>query len=147
MIQVVVISHGRFCDGLLDTLEMVCGGDFGIRTLGLIPGTSPEEYRERLTEILTRCVEEDSRGALVLADIAGGTPFNSAVYLRSKFRIGIVAGVNMPMLMTLAMDRDESDTIESLLEKAELPLALGFKTISPDVSGKRSHAKLSAHKD
>lgn len=147
MIPIVLISHGRCSEGLLDTLKMVSGDDFGVRILSLMPGTAPEDFRGQLAEILDECQQEDDRGAVVLTDIAGGTPFNSAVYLRGRYRLGIVAGVNVPMLMTLAIERSENDTLESLLEKAQSPLAVGVKVVDPNEKEKRGRAKLSAHKN
>lgn len=145
MIQIALISHGAFCEGLIDTLKMVSGDDFGVRTLSLVPGTAPDTYRESLSQILDELSAKDDRGVLVLTDIAGGTPFNSAVYLRSKYKLGIVSGVNVPMLMTLAIERTEDDTIDTLLEKAQQPLAVGVKVVSPNDTEKRKRAKLSAH--
>ena len=81
MIQIALISHGAFCEGLIDTLKMVSGDDFGVRTLSLVPGTAPDAYRESLSQILDELSAKDDRGVLVLTDIAGGTPFNSAVFI------------------------------------------------------------------
>ena len=67
------------------------------------------------------------------------------MYLRSKYKLGIVSGVNVPMLMTLAIERTEDDTIDTLLEKAQQPLAVGVKVVSPNDTEKRKRAKLSAH--
>lgn len=147
MIQIALISHGAFCEGLIDTLKMVSGDDFGVRTLSLVPGMTPDIFREKLAAILDECREADERGTLVLTDIAGGTPFNSAVYLKGQYKMGIVSGVNVPMLMTLAIERTEDDTIESLLEKAQQPLAVGVKTVNSEAKERKSRAKLSAHKN
>lgn len=147
MIQILLVCHGRFAEGVLDTLRMVCGSDFGIRSLSLVPGESPEEYRQLLSNALEECEAIDHRGTLVLADIAGGTPFNSAVYLTSRYRMGIVAGVNVAAVMSLALEREQDDTIEALLDKARDALVMGMKFInSKDVRGEK-HARLSACKD
>lgn len=145
MIQLALISHGKFCEGLLDTLKMISGDDYGVRILSLTPGTSPEDFRARLAQLLDELAEKDDSGTVVLTDIAGGTPFNSAVYLKSSHKIGIVAGVNLPMLVTLAIERTEDDTIDSLLEKAQTPLACGVSVITPNIVEKRNRARLSAH--
>lgn len=147
MIQLVLISHGGFCEGIMDAVQMVAGEDFGIRTLSLTPDMSPESYREKLATILTETSDIDSRGSIVLSDIAGGTPFNSAVYLKNRFRIGIIAGMNVPMVLALAMDRDEADTLDTLLRKAESPYFVGVKVIGPDLAKEKKSGKLSAHKD
>ncbi|RVU97203.1 PTS sugar transporter subunit IIA [Coriobacteriales bacterium OH1046] len=147
MIQLVLISHGKFCEGIMDAIRMVAGEDFGIRTLSLTPDMSPEGYRKELATILSETSSIDSRGSMVLADIAGGTPFNSAIYLKNQFRIGIIAGVNVPMVLAFAMDRDETDTLDTLLGKVESPFFMGVKAIGPGSGKGGKHGKLSAHKD
>lgn len=142
MVGVVVVSHGAFCEGMMDTLKMISGDDFGVRHLSLVPGTSPEEFRSQLEEIVEECEREDPRGCVILSDIAGGTPFNSAAYLSKTHKIGLVAGANMPMLITLAIERSEDDTLEQLVEKATSPLAVGVKAADTSGAGRRSRAKL-----
>ena len=147
MVGVVVISHGAFCEGMMDTLKMISGDDFGVRHLSLVPGTSPEDFRSQLERIVSELEEEDPRGCVVLCDIAGGTPFNSAAYLSKTHKIGLVSGVNIPMLITLAIERTEEDTLEGLVEKATSPLATGIKAAGASNKGRRSRAKLSLDKD
>ena len=48
MVNIILISHGAFCEGLLASLQMIAGGDYGVRAVPLIPGESPEAYREKL---------------------------------------------------------------------------------------------------
>ena len=42
MVNIILISHGAFCEGLLASLQMIAGGDYGVRAVPLIPGESPE---------------------------------------------------------------------------------------------------------
>lgn len=126
----------------MDTLKMISGDDFGVRHLSLVPGTSPEEYRAQLEEIVSACEEEDPRGCVVLSDIAGGTPFNSAAYLSKTHKIGLISGANMPMLITLAIERSEEDTLEQLVERATAPLAVGVRAAGTITGERKSRAKL-----
>ena len=48
MIHIILVSHGRFCEGLLESLQMVAGEQEGISAVPLMPGESPEAYRNRL---------------------------------------------------------------------------------------------------
>lgn len=46
MVNIILISHGEFCEGLLKSLIMVTGDDYGIKTLALYPGMTADTYRE-----------------------------------------------------------------------------------------------------
>ena len=76
MVNIILISHGEFCEGLLKSLIMVTGDDYGIKTLALYPGMTADTYREKLDQIILE--NENSEGTLILADIVFGTPFQSA---------------------------------------------------------------------
>lgn len=52
MVNIILISHGAFCEGLLASLQMIAGGDYGVRAVPLIPGESPEAYREKLETVM-----------------------------------------------------------------------------------------------
>lgn len=116
MINIILISHGTFCEGLLDGLKMIGGSDYGVQTVPLFPGTSPEIYRDELRQALeNNNIKEDKR-TIILSDIAGGTPYQSALYMKKDFTIGVIAGMNMPMLLTLVLEQNETSTIEGLIE-------------------------------
>ena len=38
MIHIILVSHGRFCEGLLESLQMVAGEQEGISAVPLMPG-------------------------------------------------------------------------------------------------------------
>ena len=52
MVNIILISHGEFCEGLLKSLIMVTGDDYGIKTLALYPGMTADTYREKLDQII-----------------------------------------------------------------------------------------------
>lgn len=117
MINIILISHGSFCEGLLDSLKMIAGSDFGIQTVPLQPGTTPESYRDELEKALAINREKEDKRSFILSDIAGGTPYQSAIYLAKDFEIGLLSGMNMPMLLSLVLEYEENSTIEYLVKK------------------------------
>lgn len=38
MVNIILISHGVFCEGLLSSLKMIAGDEFGVRAVPLFPG-------------------------------------------------------------------------------------------------------------
>ena len=146
MIHVVVISHGDFCEGLLSSLKMIAGDTFGVKAVPLVPGESPESYREKLANVLSSYANEDSE-FIILSDIGGGTPFQSAAYLSKEFKIGLVSGMNMPMLLTLALGRTEEDKLDSLIERATSKDCIGIQSKIFGRGGRKQRAKLSINKN
>ena len=57
MVNIILISHGAFCEGLLASLQMIAGGDYGVRAGPLIPGESPESSREKLEPVMREAAE------------------------------------------------------------------------------------------
>jgi len=146
MVNVVIISHGEFCEGLLSSLKMIAGDTFGVKAVPLIPGESPESYREKLAAVLSEYTDKES-GFIILSDIAGGTPFQSAAYLSKDFKIGLVSGMNMPMLLTLALGRTEEDTLDSIMEKATTKDCIGIQSKVFGRGERKQRAKLSINKN
>lgn len=146
MVNIVVISHGAFCEGLLSSLKMIAGDTFGIRAVPLIPGESPESYRQKLAEVLLE-YDHQKDGFLILADINGGTPFQSAAYLARDFKIGLVSGMNMPMLLSMALGRTEETSLEELTEKASSADSTGIESRLLGKKGGKRRAKLSVDKN
>lgn len=144
MIQIILVSHGRFCEGLLGSLCMVAGEQEGISALPLLAGEEPGSYRAKLKQEIEKY--EGEEGVLILSDVAGGTPFNSAGYLAKDYPIGLISGMNMPMLITLVFERTAKSTLNELIEAATAPGAAGIKGSNLSEGGKRRE-KLSINKN
>lgn len=54
-----------------------------------------------------------------------GTPYQSAAYLSKTYKIGLVSGMNMPMLLSLALEITEEVTLGGSREKGGFPGVLG----------------------
>lgn len=144
MIKVVIISHGAFCEGLLDTLKMVSGSDYGVKAVSLAPGETPEDYRQRLANVL-----DTESETIVLSDIAGGTPFQSALYLAKDYKLTVISGMNFPMLLTIAFEcsLDDGKTVEEISKHATSEHTLGVQIKTMNKKEGKSRAKLSVDKN
>ena len=145
MSNIVLVSHGDFCVGLLSSLKMIAGDTFGIRAVPLLPGESPESYREKLSQVLSEMDTE--QGYVILSDISGGTPFQSAAYLAKDFQLALISGMNMPMLLTLALGNSTEQTLEDLVEKATQESSLGVQGKVIKRGERKQRAKLSINKN
>ncbi|MEX1445193.1 PTS sugar transporter subunit IIA [Enterococcus sp. C76] len=93
--QLVLISHGKFCEELKKSTEMIMGPQEDIYTLPLLPEDGTETYKQRF---LT--VTDSLNDFVVLCDLLGGTPANiiSKLIMEGQ-QITLYAGMNLPMVI------------------------------------------------
>ena len=112
MVSILIIGHGNFATGELSATRLVAGAPENVCALDFPEGMSPEELKEKMQALLAGL---DTRQILVMADLAGGTPFRTAVELKMTLpekQIRVVAGANMPALMEAAFSSDSMDLAE-----------------------------------
>lgn len=114
MIGIVLISHDDFCAGMLHAAEMICG-DLGgqIETVGLAKDAPVEIFDAALRKAVEAVDTGD--GVVILADLAGGTPFNRAAALAGTL-VRLYGGVNLAFLLELLSAREDgtSDYADAL---------------------------------
>ena len=93
--HLVLVSHGRFCEELKASTEMIMGPQDNIHTVALLPEDGPEEF----TAKFEACIA-DFDDYIVFADLLGGTPCNAVSRLILEGRaIDLYAGMNLPMVI------------------------------------------------
>ena len=75
-----------------------------------------EIRRKEISEAVKNVDNGD--GVIILTDMFGGTPSNLAISIMSQFKVEVVAGMNLPMLIKLASVRNTHD-IESAANSAQ----------------------------
>lgn len=141
MIQVILASHGDFCLGIKQTVEMIAGSADDLKTISFRPGQSPEDYTEKFSQILE---DTSKQPTLILTDLKGGTPFNTAMLLKQSHNLEIVTGVNVPMLLSIITLRTENSSIDELISAA---LTIENWGIENSKLGGLHHAKLSLNEN
>jgi len=93
--QLVLISHGRFCEALKESSEMIMGPQENIHTVPLLPEEGQEQFKEKFEKEI-----ESLDNFVVLCDLMGGTPCTvvSKMIMRGA-DIKLYAGMNMPMVI------------------------------------------------
>lgn len=102
MVGLLITGHGNFATGLKSSLELITGLTENIRYVDF-PGDSTDVLAEHQMKALDELKNCD--GVLVLSDLAGGSPFKTAVeckFARPDQPIEVVAGTNLPMLIESA---------------------------------------------
>jgi len=81
--------------------------------------TQTTESEEILREISKKIAALDQgQGVLVLTDMFGGTPSNLSLSFLNNEMIEVLTGVNLPMIISVAKDRDNL-TLNQLGEQAQ----------------------------
>ncbi|MHB9144440.1 MAG: PTS sugar transporter subunit IIA [Symbiobacteriia bacterium] len=104
MVGIVLVSHGALADGLVAAAQMIMGPQAAMEAVGLTPAENMDDFLEKLRRAVAAV--EQGQGALVLVDLFGGSPGNTAAYL-AQAGVEVVTGMNLPMLLEVLGSRDE----------------------------------------
>ena len=108
MNAVVVATHGEYGSAMVRTLKMILGEIEQLQSVTLALEDSIETFQGKLEKAL-QALDPQEKGALVLVDMLGGTPFNVAVQTAQKRKIAVITGVNLPMLIKITSSPDQED--------------------------------------
>lgn len=121
MYKIIIVTHGPLASAFKETLKMFTNEIEDVYPVALTE-VGVEKFKEKLNETLSECYEEE-KGILVLADIFGGTPFNTAMLeIKAKYpNVQIITGINLPLLIeaTLLRSGDLKEIIDTLKESAK----------------------------
>ena len=93
--QLVLVSHGRFCEELKKSTEMIMGPQDFIHTVPLLPEEGIDDFAAKFSATV-----KDLDDYIVFADLLGGTPCNVVSRLILEgLQIELYAGMNMPMVI------------------------------------------------
>ena len=116
MIGLLIISHCDLGKELLKAAEFIVGR---LETADAISITQTSESGEILKAISKKIKALNrGQGVLVLTDMFGGTPSNLSLSFLKEESVEVLTGVNLPMVVAVAQDRDRL-TLSELGEKAQ----------------------------
>ncbi len=117
MIAVVLITHGQFGQELLRTAQDIAGRQESIAALAVTPEMGPENVSQALQEVLDRLASAE--GALILVDMLGGTPCNTALLKTKNVPAEVLTGVNLYMILSSFTHREMMDLKSLAVKVAE----------------------------
>jgi mannose/fructose/sorbose-specific phosphotransferase system IIA component len=112
MIPIVLVTHGALASSLLGTLKMVLGEPEGVEAFGLAPEEADDSLERRVEEKIAS-LDPENKGALVLVDMLGGTPFNVSMRLAGRRNIRVVTGVSLPMIFKALAVRETDENLDA----------------------------------
>ena len=108
MINILVMSHGEFAEGICKSAEMIIGDQENLKPVIFNPGESLDTLVEKLKKAINEF--DNDFPHLLLVDIFGGSPSNAAALLLAEnYKINAVSGVNLPMLLEALTERENTD--------------------------------------
>lgn len=125
MKYVILVSHGKFANGLNDALSMLAGNREDILSVGLENGKSVDEFTALFTEKVKDISNDDD--VILLGDIIGGSPLTNAtnVLVNKGIKTVILGGMNLPLALTTVLMKDtvSLDKIaDQVLEQARMAM-------------------------
>lgn len=125
MKYVILVSHGKFANGLNDALSMLAGNREDILSVGLENGKSVDEFVALFTEKVKDISTNDE--VILLGDIIGGSPLTNAtnVLVNKGIKTVILGGMNLPLALTTVLMKDTvslDEIADQVLEQARMAM-------------------------
>ena len=125
MKYVILVSHGKFANGLNDALSMLAGNREDILSVGLENGKSVDEFTALFTEKVKDISNDDD--VILLGDIIGGSPLTNAtnVLVNKGIKTVILGGMNLPLALTTVLIKDTvslDEIANQVLEQARMAM-------------------------
>ena len=114
---VILASHGKLAEGLMDTLKLFSGEQEQMEALCLLPGDDITEFAARIKETVDKINTGD--GVVVFCDLLFGSPCNCSSRLLMKAewidKIDVITGMNLPMVMEYLACRENGMATEDII--------------------------------
>jgi PTS system mannose-specific IIA component len=114
VIGLLVVSHGRLAQALLETAVEIVGPFESAEALAIDRSERLEDVQQRMHDAVARV--DRGAGVLILADMFGGTATNVALQLVGETSIEVVTGCNLPMLLKLSSAIKTTDDVGTLAQ-------------------------------
>ncbi|PJG82540.1 mannose/fructose/sorbose PTS transporter subunit IIA [Caviibacterium pharyngocola] len=118
MTHLIVATHGKFSEELVNSAAMVYGEDENTHVVTFLPGEGGEHLVEKYKAIIATLPENEP--VLFLVDLFGGSPYNAASRVATERgeNTDIVTGVSLPMLLEV-LDAKDDASLPELVETAK----------------------------
>jgi mannose PTS system EIIA component len=99
MVGILIVTHGRFAQELLETAKIIVGKT-AEQIVPISVGWNDDmaDIQKIISSTINRV--DQGEGVLILTDMFGGTPSNISLSFLSE-KVEIITGVNLPMLIKI----------------------------------------------
>ena len=113
--KVIVVSHGSYARGLVDTVQMIAGKQEDLEAFGLESEESVDTLKEKIRQSIEQASQEEE--ILIITDIFYGSPFNTVISLMPEYDLYHVTGINLPLMMEVIMGRISGKHAEEICKE------------------------------
>ena len=121
-IRIVLASHGKLSEGMLNTVQMLLGPQENMKAYCLMPEQDVSTFSAALEEEIKTYGAEN---IVFMTELLHGSPFNCTVSLTRNYDVYHVSGINLAMLMGAVMERDDEDSTPETVCAAAIAAAEG----------------------
>ena len=105
MVGGVIVTHGHLASEFIAAAEMIVGHLPHVTPASIDWHDDIDVARAELERAIARVSQ--GRGVLLLTDMFGGAPTDMASMFLDKSEIEVVTGVNLPMILKLAVQSED----------------------------------------
>ena len=112
MIGILISSHGKMAEGMLDTLNMFYSSELeNVAALCYQESIALDDFNEKMNVTIQKI--NDGSGVIILTDIMGGTPMKEGIkYIGDD--VIMISGMNFSLLLDLVIKRTTVKNIKEL---------------------------------
>lgn len=114
MYKILIATHGKMCEGMLDTIHLFSADTDMVQ---VIPFYTDQIDGDKLLDTYMQSVQSEDV-VVALSDIPGGS-VNQKLLRYVADNIHVISGVNFPLLYGLLLADEEEITKEFIREKIE----------------------------
>ncbi len=112
----VIVSHGQLANELLSAAEAIVGKLDFLAAVSIGWQDDVEAAKNEIEKAIKKV--SSGKGVLILTDMFGGTPTNISAMFLANNDVEVVTGVNLPMVIKLASQKEDT-TLEELAKRIE----------------------------
>lgn len=122
---IIIVSHGKFAEGMYDAIKMFSGELENFSYISLLPDQDLKSFIEELKNKIDKVDSGD--GVVVFCDLLYGTPSNIVSSLLKeeiyKEKLEIISGINLATVLEYTNTRNEIFDRNKLLEVGKSSIA------------------------
>ena len=108
MFDILIVGHGNFATGIVSSLELIAGKQESIKYIDFHKGMTSDELEVEIKNMYDKV----DKKLLVLADLVGGTPFNTAILQKGDRDIEVVGGINLPLVLEIVTMKNSGALVD-----------------------------------
>ncbi len=98
MVGLVIATHGKLGEELLNAVEMIIGPVRNARSIAVSRESSLEDIRREMQGAI-QAAGTENQGVIIMTDMFGGTPANVGLTFLEPDKIEVLTGINLPMVL------------------------------------------------